>query len=192
MKVSPLRFTMVIMGVFILIFSEALRVFEAPLARVTTEMNLHEFGNAIWVIILTMTTGTFFWLKGLSGVWRFLSENDCWQSGDFSLFFVRGYCCVSGSCECNEHARDEQSREQGIHDYQEIASQEENEKVGSVHCETNANAQFTNKEEKGHRFGARVPVEQQTGRVQEAPHVSLPLTPECTRTRRTTMSTMCT
>jgi len=56
MKEKPFLFTSLIMGVFILIFSQSLRVFEAPLVRITQEMDHHDFLNSVWAVILTMTT----------------------------------------------------------------------------------------------------------------------------------------
>jgi hypothetical protein len=48
---------MAVMGSAILIFGQALRMCEAPLSRVTDEMNHYNFANCMWAIILTMTTG---------------------------------------------------------------------------------------------------------------------------------------
>jgi hypothetical protein len=56
MKERPFMFTSVIMGISILIFSQALRILEGPLTRITFEMDHHNFTNSVWLVILTMTT----------------------------------------------------------------------------------------------------------------------------------------
>ena len=56
MKKSPfvLNFTLIVFS--IIIFGQAIRISEAPLSRVTEEMNFSSFINSIWAVILTMTT----------------------------------------------------------------------------------------------------------------------------------------
>jgi potassium intermediate/small conductance calcium-activated channel subfamily N protein 2 len=57
MSKNPFMLNAVIMIVSILVFGQALRICEAPLVRVTDEMNHLDFVNSMWSVILTMTTG---------------------------------------------------------------------------------------------------------------------------------------
>jgi len=59
MKLSPFKFNTIVMLLSIVIFGQALRICEAPLVRITQEMDHYDFGNSMWAIILTMTTGNF-------------------------------------------------------------------------------------------------------------------------------------
>jgi len=60
MKSNPFLFNSVVMIGSILIFGQALRICEAPLIRITDEMDHHDFVNSCWAVILTMTTGKIF------------------------------------------------------------------------------------------------------------------------------------
>lgn len=59
MQDSPEIFNFVLFILSILWFAQAVRVCEAPIARVDHSMNHHNFINACWSVILTMTTVGF-------------------------------------------------------------------------------------------------------------------------------------
>jgi len=54
---SPIIFNLIVLTSGIMIFAQAIRICEAPLSRVTNEMNHYDFSNCIWIVVLTMTTG---------------------------------------------------------------------------------------------------------------------------------------
>ena len=57
MRDLPFTFNFLVMVISIVIFGQALRVCEAPLVRITQEMNHYDFKNSMWAVVLTMTTG---------------------------------------------------------------------------------------------------------------------------------------
>lgn len=57
MKRNPFTFNTIVMILSILVFGQAVRICEAPLARITQEMDHFDYTNSMWVVILTMTTG---------------------------------------------------------------------------------------------------------------------------------------
>lgn len=56
MIVNPSIFNTILYLGSILLFAQGIRICEAPIARVTEEMNHFDYINAIWSVILTMTT----------------------------------------------------------------------------------------------------------------------------------------
>lgn len=57
MREIPFKFNMIVMSLSLVIFGQALRICEAPISRITNEMNHFSLENSIWAVILTMTTG---------------------------------------------------------------------------------------------------------------------------------------
>ena len=53
----PFTFNGILMLLSIALFGQALRICEAPLVRVTPEMDHFDFLNSMWAVILAMTTG---------------------------------------------------------------------------------------------------------------------------------------
>ena len=103
MKLSPFKFNTVVMLLSIVIFGQALRICEAPLIRVTSEMDHFDFENSMWAVILTMTTGKFG--ANCSGLWGHLPENRGWQIGDVHMLDVRSRYRVNRRGRCDEHFR---------------------------------------------------------------------------------------
>ena len=63
MKVTPFETNFGALVVLILIFAQALRISEAPLVRVTDNMDHYNYWNSVWDIFLVVTTvgyGDFF------------------------------------------------------------------------------------------------------------------------------------
>lgn len=58
MKKNPLTFNTIVMLISIPVFGQAVRICEAPLSRITHDMDHFDFENSMWAVILTMTTGT--------------------------------------------------------------------------------------------------------------------------------------
>lgn len=56
METIPFKFNSIIMFLSILIFGQAVRICEAPLSRISPEMDHFDYTNSMWSIILTMTT----------------------------------------------------------------------------------------------------------------------------------------
>ena len=56
MKKNPLTTNFSILFAIIIIFAQALRVAEAPLSRLSKEMNHYNYFNSIWDVILCITT----------------------------------------------------------------------------------------------------------------------------------------
>jgi hypothetical protein len=56
MKVNPSMFNIVLFFSTMTLFTQALRVAEAPLTRVDAEMDLFSFMNSLWAVTMTMTT----------------------------------------------------------------------------------------------------------------------------------------
>lgn len=50
-------FNTIAMLLSIAIFGQAVRICEAPLVRITPDMNHYDYKNAMWAVVLTMTTG---------------------------------------------------------------------------------------------------------------------------------------
>lgn len=61
MKKSPFLFNTIVMVLSILVFGQAIRICEAPLSRITHEMDHFDYVNSMWAVILTMTTGKIFY-----------------------------------------------------------------------------------------------------------------------------------
>lgn len=56
MKKSPFKFNFLLLALGIIIFGQAIRICEAPLNRITDDMDEYNFANSMWLVILTMTT----------------------------------------------------------------------------------------------------------------------------------------
>ena len=56
MHKTPIRFNALIMFLSLTILGQALRVCEAPLSRITPEMNHLDYFNCVWEVLLAMTT----------------------------------------------------------------------------------------------------------------------------------------
>jgi hypothetical protein len=52
----PFKFNTIILLLSIAIFGQAVRICEAPLSRITPEMDHFDYTNSMWSVILTMTT----------------------------------------------------------------------------------------------------------------------------------------
>ena len=59
METMPFKFNTIIMFLSIAIFGQAVRICEAPLSRITHEMDHFDYNNSMWSVILTMTTVGF-------------------------------------------------------------------------------------------------------------------------------------
>ena len=60
MKDNPMFFNGVVSLASVLLFSQAIKISEAPLTRISRDMNLDSFYNCIWMVTMTMTTGKKF------------------------------------------------------------------------------------------------------------------------------------
>lgn len=56
MEKNPFKFNSSILLLSIAIFGQAVRICEAPLSRITPEMDHFDYQNSMWSVILTMTT----------------------------------------------------------------------------------------------------------------------------------------
>ena len=59
MQKTPIRFNALIMFLCLSILGQALRICEAPLSRITSEMNHLDYFNCVWEVLLAMTTSRF-------------------------------------------------------------------------------------------------------------------------------------
>lgn len=57
MREIPFKFNIIVMILSLILFGQALRICEAPISRVTQDMNHFSLENSVWAVILTMTTG---------------------------------------------------------------------------------------------------------------------------------------
>jgi len=56
MKSNPATFNLCILFFSIVFFAQAVRIAEAPLIRITPDMDYFDFLNSVWAVVLTMTT----------------------------------------------------------------------------------------------------------------------------------------
>jgi hypothetical protein len=59
MKVNPSIFNIVLFVVTMALFTQALRVAEAPISRINEDMDYFNFVNSLWAVTMTMTTCKF-------------------------------------------------------------------------------------------------------------------------------------
>ena len=59
METMPFKFNSILLLLSIAIFGQAVRICEAPLSRITPEMDHFDYTNSMWSVILTMTTVGF-------------------------------------------------------------------------------------------------------------------------------------
>lgn len=59
MKVNPSVFNTVLFTATMILFTHGMRVAEAPISRVLSEMDDFSFINSLWAVTMTMTTGKF-------------------------------------------------------------------------------------------------------------------------------------
>lgn len=67
MREIPFKFNIIVMVLSLILFGQALRVCEAPISRVTQNMDHFSLENSIWAVILTMTTGILFLIFSIVG-----------------------------------------------------------------------------------------------------------------------------
>lgn len=57
MKDNPSLFNFLVLVASTLLFTQAIRICEAPLSRLDSYMDLFDYFNCIWLVAMTMTTG---------------------------------------------------------------------------------------------------------------------------------------
>lgn len=68
MKRVPFRFNLILLVTSVFIFGHAIRVCEGPIARLDKEMDYHLMSEAMWSVVVTMTTRKCFYYN-FSRLW---------------------------------------------------------------------------------------------------------------------------
>lgn len=95
MKVNPSIFNLGIFFALVLLFTQAIRICEAPLSRVSFDINYSSFINSLWATVTTMATCklnfNFELIHFLSKLWRCISEDTIRKNNNVRRFFSRGH-----------------------------------------------------------------------------------------------------
>lgn len=66
MRKNPFKFNIVLMLIAVIVFGHAIRVCEGPLSRIDSQMEYNLMSEAMWSVVVTMTTCKFFLILNAS------------------------------------------------------------------------------------------------------------------------------